>query len=210
MSEAARNYRGVFSRLWLCYFTAPEIVILETAAGKEPAEKNQQPHDDGRTDSLRVRVRPWHLAQLRHNTLPNPAVCLALRELIEAAENRLETLSYLLDSLRYRRSAASWNPLNPATPAPDDSLRLPTLLSCGPVLLKILPYLSSPNLVHLHIRDDRLRSDLRPFGDFLARSRGSITSLTIEDILLDIPKSESLTGPVSRFGIQLTPLKKPG
>ncbi|KAJ6592197.1 hypothetical protein DFH09DRAFT_1073267 [Mycena vulgaris] len=63
VSEAATNYRGVFLTLWLCYLyvlsasrrgednpqlevtssttTAPEIVILETAAGKEPASIGQ-------------------------------------------------------------------------------------------------------------------------------------------------------------------------
>ncbi|KAJ6511242.1 hypothetical protein DFH09DRAFT_270554 [Mycena vulgaris] len=78
----------------------------------------------------------------------------------------------------------SWNPRNPSTSTANHILHLPTLVSCGPVTLNTLHYLSFPDLVHLHIRSERVKWELRPFADFLTRSGCSLTSLTIQNILV--------------------------
>ncbi|KAJ7693087.1 hypothetical protein B0H17DRAFT_509260 [Mycena rosella] len=73
---------------------------------------------------------------------------------------------------------------NPSIPSPGDVLHVSTLISCGPVPLQTLQILSTPQLVHLHIRNERMQWKLPPFRDFIARSGCTLTSLTIQSIIL--------------------------
>ncbi|KAJ7459309.1 hypothetical protein FB451DRAFT_1563703 [Mycena latifolia] len=71
-----------------------------------------------------------------------------------------------------------------STPIPNDVLTLSTLILCGPVLLETLRHLSPPNLVHLHIRNERVQWDRRLFSDFLTRSGCVLTSLTVQKLVI--------------------------
>ncbi|KAJ7078778.1 hypothetical protein C8R44DRAFT_992668 [Mycena epipterygia] len=101
------------------------------------------------------------------------------------------------------RLSLAGSPSLPSTPNPDAVLNSSEFVSRGPVSMPVLHYISAPQLSHLHIQNEIVKWQIRPFGDFLTRSGCVLTSMIIANVILHatdllelfplIPAVETLT-----------------